>query len=158
DAPEALALADSFLASEHVIRIAAGAFGPSFSTPEILALERRLLGAAESLRDAGRATVPAALAAAAVERRAAISSEQARMGHTLPEGGEGIILVLGRPGTGKTYAIGAAVEGWAAAGIAVRGAAPTRAAAAQLEGTTGIKTVSVAAMLVELDQRAANPD
>lgn len=158
EAPRAVELADAFLTSEQVVRIAEGTFGPRFSTPEILALEGRVIGSAERLRGAGRGAVPAEVTAAVIERRPSIGADQAEMVHRLLTDGDGVVLVVGRPGTGKTYALNAAAEGWAATGCQVRGAAPTRAAAAELEAAAGIHTVSVAALLGELDDRAANPD
>ncbi len=158
DAARAVQLADAFLASEHVVRITEGPFGPRFTTPEILAIEERLIGSAEALRGAGRSCASEQIAAAVIERRASIGADQAEMVRRLLSDGDGIALVVGRPGTGKTYALNGAAEGWAAAGIGVRGAAPTRAAAAELEAAAGIPTVSVAALIVELENRAANPD
>ena len=158
EAPRAVELADAFLTSEQVVRIAEGTFGPRFSTPEILAIEQRMIGSAETLRGAGRGAVPAEATAAVIERRPTIGADQAEMVRRLLADGDGVALVIGRPGTGKTYALNGAAEGWAAAGHRVRGAAPTRAAAAELEAAAGIPTVSVAALLAELDERAANPD
>lgn len=40
-------------------------------------------------------------------------------------GGEGLAMVVGEAGSGKTYATLAAAEGWADAGIELRVAAPT---------------------------------
>ncbi|MFN8163798.1 MAG: hypothetical protein U0R26_08180 [Solirubrobacterales bacterium] len=40
---------------EQVVRIAEGTFGPRFSTPEILAIEQRVIGSAETLRGAAEA-------------------------------------------------------------------------------------------------------
>jgi conjugative relaxase-like TrwC/TraI family protein len=158
EATRAVQIADAFLASEQVVRIAEGPFGPRFSTPEILAIEQRVINGAETLRDAGRGVAPSEVATAVIERRPTIGADQAEMVRRLLNDGDGIALVIGRPGAGKTYALNGAAEGWAAAGHRVRGAAPTRAAAAELEAAAGIPTVSVAALLGELDDRAANPD
>jgi conjugative relaxase-like TrwC/TraI family protein len=158
EADRAVQVADEFLASEQVVRIAEGPFGPRFTTPEILVIEQRVIASAEALRGAGRCCAPEQLVAAVIERRPTIGADQAEMVRRLLTDGDGIALVVGRPGTGKTYALNGAADGWAAASHAVRGAAPTRAAAAELEAAAGIPTVSVAALLAELDERAANPD
>jgi conjugative relaxase-like TrwC/TraI family protein len=158
EATRAVQLADAFLTSEQVARIAEGPFGPRFTTPEILAIEQRVIATAEVLRGAGRGCASEQITTAVIERRPSIGADQAEMVRRLLTEGDGLALVVGRPGTGKTYALNAAAEGWAAAGVQVRGAAPTRAAAAELEAAAGIPTVSVAALLGELDDRAANPD
>ena len=68
----------------------------------------------------------------------------------LLRGGEGLVIVVGEAGTGKSYATVAAADGWARAGIPVRAAAPTRRAAAVLSAD-GLVATSVAALLRELD-------
>ena len=57
--------------------------------------------------------------------------------------------MIGEAGTGKTFAIVAAAEGWAQAGIDLRVAAPTWRAANVLRGE-GLPASSVASLLVEL--------
>ena len=148
-------IADRFLASDQVVRLGEGPFGPRFTTPEILAIEQRLIGSADALRGAGRASAPEQIVTQVIERRPSIGADQAEMVRRLLTDGDGIALVVGRPGTGKTYALNGAAEGWASAGLQIRGAAPTRAAAAELEAAAGIPTVSVSALLGELDERAA---
>ena len=64
---------------------------------------------------------------------------------------EGVAVVIGEAGTGKTYAIVAAAEGWAQAGIELRAAAPTWRAANVLRAE-GLPATSVASLLVELDR------
>ena len=59
--------------------------------------------------------------------------------------------MIGEAGTGKTYAIVAAAEGWAQAGIELRVAAPTWRAANVLRAE-GLPATSVASLLVELDR------
>ena len=59
--------------------------------------------------------------------------------------------MIGEAGTGKTYAIVAAAEGWAQAGIELRAAAPTWRAANVLRAE-GLPATSVASLLAELDR------
>ena len=147
-------IADRFLASDQVVRLAEGPFGPRFTTPEILAIEQRLTGSADALRGAGRARAPEQIVTQVIERRPSIGADQAEMVRRMLTDGDGIALVVGRPGTGKTYALNGAAEGWASAGLQIRGAAPTRAAAAELEAAAGIPTVSVSALLGEASTNA----
>ena len=59
--------------------------------------------------------------------------------------------MIGEAGTGKTYAIVAAAEGWAQAGIELRAAAPTWRAANVMRAE-GLPATSIASLLVELDR------
>jgi ATP-dependent exoDNAse (exonuclease V) alpha subunit len=61
--------------------------------------------------------------------------------------GDGVAVVVGRAGSGKTYALGAARDAWQAAGYAVFGVAIARRAARELEDGAGIASTSVAAYL-----------
>lgn len=63
-----------------------------------------------------------------------------------------ISVVVGEAGTGKTYAIVAAAQAWAAEGVELRAAAPTWRAANVMRGE-GLPAQSVASLLVELDRR-----
>jgi ATP-dependent exoDNAse (exonuclease V) alpha subunit len=58
--------------------------------------------------------------------------------------------VIGEAGTGKTFAIVAAAEGWAQAGIGLTAAAPTWRAANVIR-SDGLPATSVASLLVRLD-------
>ena len=68
--------------------------------------------------------------------------------------GDGISIVIGEAGTGKSYAIAAAAEGWAQAGIPLRAAAPTWRAANVLSAE-GVRAQSIAGLLGELDDSRA---
>ena len=149
-------IADAFLASGEVTRIADSPFGPRYSTPDILALERGILSATTKLRRSGRGKVHSEVVEKVLGRRPTIGPDQAEMVRALATQGNGVAIVVGRPGTGKTFALNAAAEAWSAAGFVVRGAAPTRVAAAELEAAAGIPSVSLSALLAELDDRAAN--
>jgi hypothetical protein len=69
-------------------------------------------------------------------------------------GGEGLVVVVGEAGTGKTYALVAAAQGWAACPAELRVAAPTWRAANVLR-SEGLEATSVARLLAELDRAAA---
>jgi hypothetical protein len=63
---------------------------------------------------------------------------------------EGVLVVIGEAGTGKTYALSAAAEGWAEAGIPVQAVAPTWRAA-EVMSAEGLQAMSVAKLLARLD-------
>ena len=67
--------------------------------------------------------------------------------------GDGVAVVVGQAGTGKTYALAAAREAWEASGHRVIGAALARRAAIELEDGAGIASTSVAALLDDLRRR-----
>lgn len=69
-------------------------------------------------------------------------------------GTEGVQVVVGRAGAGKTTALAAAVPLWRAAGCTVMGAALAARTAQQLGEETGMAATSVDGLLAELD---ANP-
>ena len=89
----------------------------------------------------------------ALARRPTITGEQEAMVRRLTLDGDGVAVVLGQAGSGKTFALAAAREAWEASGQVVIGAAVARRAAGQLEDSSGIPSTSVAALLAELDGR-----
>src|SRR5215208_3924859 len=119
----------------------------------LLALERRIIEHAVSSRDTGAGVARASAVERAVARRPTITGEQAAMVRRLTLDGDGVAVVVGQAGSGKTFALAAANEAWRASGHTVIGAAVARRAAGQLEDSAGIASTSVAALLAELEQR-----
>lgn len=125
---------------------------PRWSTVELLAVERRMLthAAAGQNRDAGR--VDATVAAELLARRGDLGADQADMVRHLVTSGNSVDVVVGRAGTGKTYALAAAVELWRDAGYQPVGAALAARAAAELEAGTGMRSSTIAQLFVDLDR------
>lgn len=123
-----------------------------YTTAELLGVELRAIeGVAE--RQAEQAGVADADAVeASLERRSSIGVDQASMVRRLCEDGNGVTIVVGPPGTGKTYALDAAREAWQSSGYAVHGAAVARRAARALQDGAGIDSTSVTALLKDLDR------
>lgn len=131
----------------------------TYSTPELLALEQRVIERALTTRGAGACVTAAEGVAAAGVSRPTLSDEQRTMVDRLCLAGDGVAMVVGRAGTGKTFALGAAREAWQAAGYPVVGAAVARRAARELEDGAGIASTSVAALLGHDGSRPATlPD
>ena len=132
---------------------ATGGYCPSqaselvYSTPELLALEQRLIDQAVTSRGADAGVTSSAAVAEAVAARPTLSGEQQAMVERLCLDGDGVSVVVGKAGTGKTFALGAAREAWQAAGLPVLGVAVARRAARELEQDAGIASTSVAALL-----------
>ena len=147
-------LADAFLAAESVIQISEGPRGPRYTTERIWKLERRALAVAAEMAGAGdRALAGEIVAARVIAARPSLKADQRRMVERLLAGGEGLVVVVGEAGTGKTYAVTAAASGWAEVGTELRVAAPTWRAANVLR-SEGLDATSVARLLVELDHAA----
>jgi conjugative relaxase-like TrwC/TraI family protein len=145
-------MADAFLASSRVVELpGAGPAGePGFTTPELLRLEADLVERALARRRVGAATAPEEVVAEAIRRRPALTGEQAEMVRRLLTDGDGVAVVRGRAGAGKTYALDPTREAWEDAGHRVVGAALSARAAAELEAGSGIPSGTVAGLLLAL--------
>ena len=128
------ALADRFLAERTVSVVADRAVQERrWSTPELLGVEGRLVAAA-----VGRAGERTGVARHAAVRQAlaahpSLGTDQAGMVRDVCLGGAGVQVVVGRPGTGKTYSLGAARHAWQLDGYRLLAAAPTGIATVSLE-------------------------
>ena len=123
-----------------------------YSTHDLLAIERRALDQASTAVatvSCDRAHVDRVLVA-----QQFLAEEQAQMVRQITTGTEGVQVVVGRAGAGKTTALAAAVPLWRAAGCTVMGAALAARTAQQLGEETGMAAASVDGLLAELD---ANP-
>ncbi|HEY8640428.1 MAG TPA: MobF family relaxase, partial [Solirubrobacterales bacterium] len=146
--------ADAYLATEHVVRIGEGPKGERFTTLRIWELEREALATARRMQSTERPVAGAAIAERVIAARPTLKAEQREMVERLLGGGEGISIVIGEAGTGKSYAIAAAADGWAQAGIPQRAATPTWRAANVLSAE-GVRAQSIASLLAELDDSQA---
>ncbi|HEX7278004.1 MAG TPA: MobF family relaxase [Solirubrobacterales bacterium] len=147
-------LADAYLATPDVIGIAATAKGERFTTRAIWELERVALDRVEVMAATeDRAVVSEIVVSRVLAKRQSMKPDQGAMVERLLRGGEGVVLVVGEAGTGKTYALTAAAEGWFATGAELRVAAPTWRAANVLR-SEGLQATSVASLLAEFNRAA----
>jgi hypothetical protein len=121
-----------------------------YSTPELLALEQRLIDHAAAGAEANVGVARADDVAAAIATRPTMSDEQRRMGERLCGGGELVSVVAGKAGSGKTFALAGAREAWQATGHPVLGVTVARRAARELQTGAGIATTSITALLARL--------
>jgi conjugative relaxase-like TrwC/TraI family protein len=114
-----------------------------YSTPELLALERQLVDGATQRADERCAVVRPELVRRVLDRHATAGEDQVAMVRDLTRGGAGVAAVVGRAGSGKTWALGLAREAFELAGYQVLGAAPTGIATVGLaeEGFSEARTV-----------------
>jgi conjugative relaxase-like TrwC/TraI family protein len=137
-------VADRFLAERAVVVTRDGRLGVQrYSTPELLALEQRLLGAAVGRADDGCAVVRPETVRLVLERHPTRGPDQEAMVRDVCQSGAGVSLVVGRAGTGKTWALGLARQAFELDGYQVIGTAPTGIATVSLqdEGFADVRTV-----------------
>jgi conjugative relaxase-like TrwC/TraI family protein len=156
---QAEAAANGFLA-EQAVRVARDRrLGVErFSTPELLALERQLVDDATKRTEQGCAVVRLDLVRQVLDRHTTAGEDQAAMVCDLTQGGDGVTLVVGRAGSGKTWTLGLAREAFELAGYQVHGTAPTGIATVGLadEGFTEARTVD--RLLLDLGRGRAELD
>ncbi|HEV2069599.1 MAG TPA: MobF family relaxase [Acidimicrobiales bacterium] len=126
-----------------------------YTTPELLAVERQILERYDRGRHAGAGVVGAETVDAVLAERATIGDDQAAMVRAMTTSGHRIQCVLGPAGSGKTFALEAAVRAWEADGYQVLGAAVGGTAAEVLQRATGMRSTTVAGLLTRLDTAEA---
>jgi conjugative relaxase-like TrwC/TraI family protein len=153
------ALADGFLAERAVAVVAERALEERrWSTPELLGVEQRLVAAAvergaEHTAVASHEAVRAALAA-----HPTAGEDQQGMVRDVCQGGAGVALVVGRAGTGKTFALGVARHAWQLDGYRLLAAAPTGIATVSLEAEGFEEVATIDRLLGDLDRRTERLD
>jgi len=120
-----------------------------FTTREMVAAEQRMEAAAAGLAEGqrhgvARPQVFTALNAAELRGVSLGPEQQDAVRHVTRE--DGLALVVGYAGTGKSAMLGVARQAWEAAGYQVRGAALSGIAAEGLEGGSGIESRTLAGL------------
>jgi conjugative relaxase-like TrwC/TraI family protein len=122
-----------------------------WSTPELLAVEQRLVAAATGRADEQTAVVSHDAVRAALQAHPTAGEDQQAMVRDLCQGGAGVALVVGRAGTGKTFALGAARHAWQLEGYRLLATAPTGIATVSLEAEGFEEVATCDRLLVDLD-------
>lgn len=139
-------LTDAVAGDQSMVRLEPGLDDePRYSTAELISTEQRALTTAGALRTS-RTGRPGRMIL-----HSGLSAEQRRVVLALV-GDEGLAVVLGPAGSGKTVALAAARRGWHAAGIPVHGAAVSAVAARGLQRASGIPATTLARLLEDLDR------
>lgn len=129
---------------------------PRYTTTDMLAVEAGLVEVALRIKSSGVSQVPERMVADAIATVARagrpLTDEQAGMVGRLCRSGDGVEVVVGVPGAGKSHALGVARAAWESSGHRVFGAALAAEAAAHLESSSGIASVTVASLLAMLGQ------
>jgi conjugative relaxase-like TrwC/TraI family protein len=150
-------LADRWLASPNAIQIERGGKrehlgGARHSTPEMLALEDRVLKDAARRQATGVAQLEASAIDDLLATRGGFAGEQATMARRLTTSGDGVQVIRAAAGTGKTRGLMVARDAWEAEGVRVFGCALAARAAVEMETLAGIDSTTIARMLVDIDQ------
>jgi conjugative relaxase-like TrwC/TraI family protein len=149
------ALADRFLEERAVSVVAERTLEERrWSTPELLQVERDLVDAALWRRGTGTTPCSAETVRQAIAEHPTIGADQAGMVRDLTLSGDGVRVVVGKAGTGKTYALGVARHAFTLDGYRVLGTAPTGIATTSLEAEGFEEVATVDRLLLELDQEA----
>jgi conjugative relaxase-like TrwC/TraI family protein len=145
-------LADRFCAERAVAVVADRAVEERrWSTPELLSVEQRLVAAATGRADEQAAVVSHDAVRAALQTHPTAGEDQRAMVRDVCQGGQGVALVIGRAGTGKTFALGAARHAWQLDGYRPLATAPTGIATVSLEAEGFEEVATCDRLLADLD-------
>jgi conjugative relaxase-like TrwC/TraI family protein len=146
-------LADRFLAERAVSVVADRALEERrWSTPELLSVEQRLVESATGRTDEQTAVACHEAVREALAAHPTAGPDQQAMVRDLCQGGQGVALVVGRAGTGKTFALGIARHAWQLDGYRLLAAAPTGIATVSLHGEGFEEVATCDRLLGDLDR------
>jgi conjugative relaxase-like TrwC/TraI family protein len=146
-------LADRFLAERAVSVVADRAVEERrWSTPELLAVEQQLVSAATGRTREQTARVSHQAVGEALAAHVTAGTDQQAMVRDLCQGGQGVAVVVGRAGTGKTFALGIARHAWQLDGYRLLAAAPTGIATMSLQGEGFEDVATCDRLLGDLDR------
>jgi AAA domain len=117
-----------------------------------LAVEQQLVTNATSRGDEQAAVVSHQAVRDALAAHRTAGADQQAMVRDLCQGGHGVALVVGRAGTGKTFALGIARHAWQLDGYRLLAAAPTGIATMSLQGEGFEEVATCDRLLSGLDQ------
>jgi conjugative relaxase-like TrwC/TraI family protein len=147
------ALADRFLAERAVSVVADRALEERrWSTPELLAVEQRLVAAATGRTGEQTAVASHQAVREALDAYPTAASDQQAMVRDMCQGGHGVAVVVGRAGTGKTFALGIARHAWQLDGYRLLASAPTGIATLSLQGEGFEDVATCDRLLGDLDR------
>jgi AAA domain len=147
------ALADWFLAERAVSVVADRALEERrWSTPDLLAVEQRLVASATGRTGERAAMISHEAVREALAAHLTAGTDQQALVRDLCQGGAGVAVVVGRAGTGKTFALGIARHAWQLDGYQLLAAAPTGIATLSLQGEGFEDVATCDRLLGDLDR------
>jgi conjugative relaxase-like TrwC/TraI family protein len=146
-------LTDRFLAERAVSVVADRALEERrWSTPDLLAVEQQLVESATSRTSEQTAVASHDAVREALAAHPTAGTDQQTMVRDVCQGGQGVAVVVGRAGTGKTFALGMARHAWQLDGYRVLAAAPTGIATMSLQGEGFEDVATCDRLLADLDR------
>jgi conjugative relaxase-like TrwC/TraI family protein len=146
-------LADRFLAERAVSMVADRMLEERrWSTPELLAVEQRLVESATGRTDEQAAVASHEAVRQALGSHPTVGADQQAMVWDLCQGGQGVAVVVGRAGTGKTFALGIARHVWQLDGYRLLASAPTGIATISLQSEGFEDVATCDRLLADLDR------
>jgi hypothetical protein len=146
-------LADRFLAERAVSVVAERALEERrWSTPELLGVELQLVTAATNRAGEQTAVVSPEAVRTALAAHPTAGEDQAGMVRDVCQGGAGVALVVGRAGTGKTFALGMVRHAWQLDGYRLLACAPTGIATVSLEAEGFEEVATCDRLMADLDR------
>jgi hypothetical protein len=147
------ALADRFCGERAVSVVADRTLDERrWSTPELLAVEQRLVESVTGRTDEQAAVASHQAVRDALAAHPTAGADQQAMVRDLCQGGQGVAVVVGRAGTGKTFALGIARHAWQLDGYRLLAAAPTGIATISLQGEGFEDVATCDRLLADLDR------
>jgi conjugative relaxase-like TrwC/TraI family protein len=147
------ALADRFLAERAVSVVADRALEERrWSTPDLLAVEQQLVTSATGRTEEQTAVASHQAVREALAAHPTAGTDQQAMVRDLCQGSHGIAVVVGRAGTGKTFALGIARHAWQLDGYRLLASAPTGIATMSLQGEGFEEVATCDRLLGEIDR------
>lgn len=156
---DALKHVDDLMADGAIVSLGESRDGPVLSTPEMVAIERRLVETAVELAQA-RIAAPDPTHVRHLCRRNGLSEEQTNV-VLAATSGRRLVSILAPAGTGKSTALNAIARSLesmgnrAGAGYAVCGASVSWRASLDVGASVGVPSLAIDALLARIDRRAA---
>lgn len=147
---EGLTAKDSLRVSDGRV-IPAGVEERRYSTNDMLAVEQSVIERAMERRLDRCGVADPGIVDAALTRRPTLYPDQQAMVQRLTRSGQGVEVVVGKAGSGKTFALDAAREVWERSGYRVLGCCIAARAAEELQAGSGIPSHTVRGLLQDLD-------
>lgn len=148
DSDQALYFVTDLVKSEETIKLRDAAGNKRYTSREMYGLEQSIIDNAKTRQNESHAVALQRIDDA-LNKVPTISDEQEKMVRHVTSS-EGISLVEGMAGTGKSFSLGVARDAWESEGKNVIGAALAGKAAAGIEEGAGIKSQTLHSLLFEL--------
>jgi conjugative relaxase-like TrwC/TraI family protein len=146
-------LVDRFLAERAVSVVTDRALEERrWSTPDLLAVEQCVVAAATGRTGEQTGVVSHQAVRKALAAHPSAGPDQEAMVRDLCQGGQGVAVVVGRAGTGKTFALGMARHAWQLDGYRLLASAPTGIATVSLQGEGFEDVATCDRLLGDLDR------